>query len=454
MLPLLLLPAVSLALPTLEEPLRTGNSAPDDAAVVIGLEDYAFLPAARYARADARAFADWLVYTRGLPAERVHLLPAGSAEDMLAAVQRARAEAGAAGTLWVYYAGHGAAGSGDRRLLLLGDDARASVAGLDGRGLALDTLTGAATSGGRAVVVVDACQSGTSRDGAALLPGARPVVPVEGLPADDGLTLWLATSPGQIAGPLPPAGHGAFTWLVVGGLRGWADGELDGRRDGAVTLAEARAYVDRSLRLVSPAQTPELHTPLDLGDQVWVRARGLEAGPPAESLQRALDVGGQHLPPVTSPQGAPPPVLGGSPPAAAVPDLHPPFTHSGGPVWADAAGRPVAFAELAQVARRDADGKVAVRRLRTSGLPVVGLSVAALGLATAGELYRVGAHATQERYLEGAPGVEGPVTGKLVAGNLMLWGGVAGELAVLGVHVHRTRHLRAEIVELAEEELR
>ena len=52
------------------EPLR----APDDAAVVIGIEDYAFLPDVPFAERDAQAVSDLLVYTIGVPADRVRVL--------------------------------------------------------------------------------------------------------------------------------------------------------------------------------------------------------------------------------------------------------------------------------------------------------------------------------------------------------------------------------------------
>ena len=49
----------------------------------------------------------------------------------------------------------------------------------------------------------------------------------------------------EAAGSLESLEHGFFTWLVVGALRGWADGEVDGRRDGAVNAVEAGLFVER-----------------------------------------------------------------------------------------------------------------------------------------------------------------------------------------------------------------
>src|SRR5687768_16231294 len=122
-----MLPFLSLALaaPDIDTPLRTGATAPADTAVVIGIEDYAFVPDVPYAQRDAKAFYDLLVYTIGVPSSRVRLLDHGAGkEQIVEAVAAAGAEVGAGGTVWVYFAGHGAADPSTGARLLLGDDVR------------------------------------------------------------------------------------------------------------------------------------------------------------------------------------------------------------------------------------------------------------------------------------------------------------------------------------------
>ncbi len=77
----------------------------------------------------------------------------------------------------------------------------------------------------------------------------------------------------------------------MGALRGWADGELDGRRDGSVTAEEAQAYVTRVLRAAQvQGQTPQLLA-RDAG--ALVLARGVtEAGPTREALRALRDASG------------------------------------------------------------------------------------------------------------------------------------------------------------------
>jgi hypothetical protein len=266
------------ALPSVDEPVRTAASAPDEAAVVVGLEDYAFLPDVPHARRDAAAVAAHLTQTRGLDPAKVRVLTSAGREQILAAVDAASE---ATGTVWVYVAGHGVAAPSDGARLVLGDDARADPVAFEARGIRLDELSKRAGAGGAEVVLwVDACFNGQGRAGQSVTGGTRLAVPdYVGVPPA-GVLQWAAAEPGQLARPLDEAGHGAFTYLSLGALRGWADGARDGQRDGVVTAGEAQAWVGQRLRELGLAdQQPVLG-----GDPERVLAEGVSE--PAPSLQR------------------------------------------------------------------------------------------------------------------------------------------------------------------------
>jgi len=272
-----LLAAAALALPPVDTPVRADRHASSDAAVVIGIEDYAFLPDVPYAERDAFAVADTLKLSVGIDRNHVTVLTQNpSREQMVRALREASEQAGSDGTVWVYFAGHGAAdpASGDR--VLLGVDAQADQDTLAARGLTIPQLEAEATaSGSEAFVILDACFTGTSREGTDLVPGARMVIPTSwSEPA--GVTVWSATEPSQWASPLEAAEHGAFTYAMLGAMRGWADGYIDGTPDGTVTAQEADAYIERTLRdLGVRNQRPSL-----VGtDRVLVRGDGLEPAP-------------------------------------------------------------------------------------------------------------------------------------------------------------------------------
>jgi len=134
-------PAAPLVLPPIDAPIRTGARAAKEAAVVIGLEAYPFLGAGvPYAHRDAQAFADLLIYTRGVPGQKIQTLQSGAREQILSAVERAARDAGPGGLVWVYFAGHGAANPSNGERVLLGNDVRADVRAFESRGVAVSEI--------------------------------------------------------------------------------------------------------------------------------------------------------------------------------------------------------------------------------------------------------------------------------------------------------------------------
>ncbi len=272
--------------PDVDTAIRTGAQAPADAALVIGNEDYAFLPDVPYARADAVAFYQWLVYSRGVPTASAALLDGRASREMIEqAAAGAVKKVGRGGTLWVYFSGHGAASPTDGSRLLLGDDARSEMSGFESRSVRVDALRKMAEDAGvRAVFLLDTCYSGAGRNGETLLAGRRIAVPAWALePPEAQILEWSAAGPDQLSGPITGARHGAFTWFVLGSLRGWADGAVDGQRDGTVTAAEADAYVRQGLSSLGITdQTPVM---VAADPAAWQLGSGGEKGPDLAKLR-------------------------------------------------------------------------------------------------------------------------------------------------------------------------
>ncbi len=273
--------ALAAPLPDIDEPLRAGGRAPHDTAVVVGIEDYTHIADVPWATRDAQAFYRLLVYTIGLPASRVHLMDQGASHEMIReALEDAAAQAGTMGRVWFYFAGHGAASSRDGERMILGQDVRAEIAAFDSRGLTVGELEALATAhGNQAVMVLDTCYTGRDRAGSSLVEGGRFAVPAYATQAEPRVVVWSAAGPSELAQPLDAAGHGAFTYFVIGALRGWADGQRDGRRDGQVTLEEASLYVADALAAAQlRGQHPDL---LASKPERWVLSAsdGLELPP-------------------------------------------------------------------------------------------------------------------------------------------------------------------------------
>ncbi len=246
--------------PSIDVPHRTGASASGDAAVVIGVEDYPMLGDGYhvdYANRDADAFERFLLYTRGVPRAHINRMPVKSSKNQIrAAFKKAAKQADSTGILWFYFAGHGTGKvkkdgsdlkSGQEagqevEQVLLPYDMTTNKEDWEQRMLPISQLQEIAdeSKAQNALLIIDACYTTV---------GIRLAVPLALLAKSQSHTaVWSATQPGELSGPYEPSKHGAFTYAAVGALRGWADGERSGTRDGVVDLDEANEFVIRSFQ--------------------------------------------------------------------------------------------------------------------------------------------------------------------------------------------------------------
>ncbi len=233
-----------------------------DVAIVVAIDEYAFLPDVPGAVRNAN---DWeLFFRRGLGVPEVHILTEQDAgrEDILDFAQRATEGAQSEGRLWFVFIGHGAPSADGSDGLLVGMDARSSPQSLQARSVAQSELLELLEAGSQSqtILVVDACFSGQAHDGSALAPGTQPVVPVVEPKVEQSTIVLSAARADQFAGALPGKERPAFSYLLLGALRGWAAGDED-----VVTTGEALEFVSRQLRGVRGRhQTPELFGDSDL----------------------------------------------------------------------------------------------------------------------------------------------------------------------------------------------
>jgi hypothetical protein len=343
---------------TLDDDPPAGEPHPQDVAVIVGNEDYAFLPDVPYAIRDADLVYAALVTTRGIPPERVWDLRGANREQILAAVDGAVAGVGPQGTVWFYFAGHGAASPSTTAPLLVGDDAKRQAEVFEGRSVSVPEIE-ARVGARRLVLVTDACFAGAGRNGEALVPGARFAVPAWAEASGHDHLVVTAAAPDQVAGPYDAVDHGLFTWLFVGGLRGWADGSGGAARDGRVTTAEVDAWVDKALR----ALQVDDQRPVWTGGEEWVlsAAADLELPPHHRGLPRP----GAEVVVAPSPSASP-----GNP-------WVPPYHHVSGTSWSDANGLAMPGPQVRLLASQDAAGQDAVRKMRTVPYSMAGAGVLA-----------------------------------------------------------------------------
>jgi uncharacterized caspase-like protein len=155
----------------------------------------------------------------------------------------------------VYFSGHGIpdAATGQTGLLPFDVDPNYSV------GLPLKELYAALSGlGARSVTVfLDACFTGETREKTLLLADSRNIMVV---PREEarGIVVISAAAAGQTSGALTDKEHGIFTYYILKGMSGDADGDGDNR----LTVAELAAYVRSNVKeqaaVAGREQVPEL----------------------------------------------------------------------------------------------------------------------------------------------------------------------------------------------------
>lgn len=287
-LALMLLSALALApsaapaavLPDVEPAIQTSERASRDAALVIGNEGYRELPQATYAGLDAPAFQDWLVRSLGIRTRSVSSVQGASADQMRSEVKKAARKVSKGGALWVYYAGHGTL-TDDGKRALVGIDASPDDIGAGSLPLAeLAAIVAKERRVARVMLVVDAGFGPLSRDGIELVPGRSVALSEDLATLPDKVVPWLADGGAATAASFGPGKHGQFTWLVLGALRGWADGEVNGARDAKVTIEEAQAYVAWRVRNLGRDSSPTRDSRQDVQSIVLIGGKFFEQSPP------------------------------------------------------------------------------------------------------------------------------------------------------------------------------
>ena len=271
--------------PDLAAAPATAAEGAKDAALIIGVEDYVFVPRVPGAAKNATDWFTYLVDGRKVPIGQVKLLRNADAtrEGILGRAAEVAAMVKAGGTVWVVFIGHGAPAADGKEGVLIGVDAQQKAESLYARSVRQSELS-AALGGKPTVMVLDACFSGRAAGGGPIAGDLQPLLLSRASTAA-GMTLLSAGKSDQFAGPLPGLGRPAFSYLVLGALRGWGDGN----RDGTVTAQEAVNYAAKALTVlpIGRAQTPEL---VGGSGALVLAKKAAEKGPNLTALVSAVPV--------------------------------------------------------------------------------------------------------------------------------------------------------------------
>lgn len=242
---------------------------PDNWGLIIGIENYAKLPAVDFAEKDALLVQDYFKNLLGIPEKNIVTLidseaTKGKIEGILRSYLPLNLNKNA--TLYVYFAGHGVPSleGGDAFIVTYDGEPRL----IEYTGYKLETLYTdiANLPAKRSIVFIDGCFSGaSSRSDKMLISGARPaLLKVNNMSFSSGNVIAMTASQGdQLSNAYPEKEHGLFTYYMLSGMRGAAD--ADG--DEMVTLDELFTYVNLNVVKVSRRagveQTPDIQPGVD-----------------------------------------------------------------------------------------------------------------------------------------------------------------------------------------------
>lgn len=245
---------------------------PYSVAVVIGVEQYDFMPVAPYAAHDADLIAHYLKALLGVDKVVVHTnkevtgfffenLFNAAGGELLKVIEKDKTD------LYVYYSGHGISSADGTDMYMLPADSKMKL--IEKQGYSLNTLFQelAKLPTRSTTVFVDACFSGLgkfSQSGSPLnlsgIKGVR-VKPLLVQPwlQNTGFNVFTSSSANQPSLVLDEAQTGLFTYFLALGLRGAAD--LD--KDGHLTAKELYQYIYTQVveysKKINQKQTPEFY---------------------------------------------------------------------------------------------------------------------------------------------------------------------------------------------------
>jgi tetratricopeptide (TPR) repeat protein len=247
---------------------------PEAFAVIIGVRRYKNMPPRPFADRDAENVYQ-LLTRRGLfYGDDMHVRLRTNDEATLTVIEQDldwlvnQGKKHPNAVLFLYYAGHGAPWQ-DRDGLLLPVDIDPLRATAE-TGYALSRLkTALAGLPGKEIgVVLESCFSDSPACRNSRLSPAQRIGPASGhmgTPmAFGGGKAWAVAAVHDHAPPYLPAQQSAFSYFLLRGLLGDADGLLDGQRDGWVDLAEGVSYASQQLGRNKSGNDPLLTVPARL----------------------------------------------------------------------------------------------------------------------------------------------------------------------------------------------
>lgn len=226
-------------------------------AIIISNEKYfdENIPAVNYSISDGKSFKEYCSRTLGIPSKNIKFISNATLNQMRSGVNwvcnNATALDGEASVMF-YYSGHGIPNEKNGNTYLLPSDGDAndyrSAIGLDELYKQLGELKTKQTT-----VFLDACFSGSSKDGTMMLADSRGVAIKQKPTQPKGNVIVLSAAQGdETAYPYKKKKHGMFTYFLLKKLQ---------ETKGDVSLGELSQYINERVCQQSIVETGKVQTP-------------------------------------------------------------------------------------------------------------------------------------------------------------------------------------------------
>ena len=216
----------------------------DAVAIIIGIENYRRVAKADFANADAKEFYTYASRALGIKPENIKLLVDDGADDieMLNAFQNwlpLKVNKGKT-DVYVFYSGHGYPSQDGNSLYFLPFNVDKQY--LDRTSVKQKEVVSALQKAQAKSVTmfIDACYSGQTRGGEVLIAGLKPIVAKtdeKAYPAE--FTVITASAADQFSSASQDLKHGIFSFYLMKGM----EGDADGNKDGRITSGELQKYL-------------------------------------------------------------------------------------------------------------------------------------------------------------------------------------------------------------------
>ena len=216
----------------------------DAVAIIIGIQNHKRVPKADFANSDAKEFYEYAIRGLGIKHENIKLLVDEDAEQvelykafqnwLPLQVTKDKTD------VYVFYSGHGLPSPDGKSLYMLpqGVDKQFIEKTAVSQQEVIASLV--ASKPKSVTMFIDACYSGQTRSGEMMIASVRPLaVKSEASVYPSNFTVITASSNDQYSSSSPELKHGIFSFYLMKGM----EGDADGNKDGKITAGEMQEYL-------------------------------------------------------------------------------------------------------------------------------------------------------------------------------------------------------------------